>query len=301
MKHDIEEILDNCLKEIKDGQKIDNCLKKYPEQAEELKSLLEASGKFSSFVMAEPSAKFLRSAKERILNHATQKIILLDKQPVVEKKAPAPLFWQRSQPRIWLLRAAVIGLVALLLGSGVISASANTLPGDFLYPVKRAFETAQVNLTFGAEARSRLYLSLAERRLNESGELLGDKDNKRARALLQEVGDNLKLARNSSAGLKDRQELLRKLITLSERQQAILWKVYEKVPERTKEAIGQAIEKSQQGHEQAVQELQKMRGGQNTEVAPGSEKETPGKGKSSKGQEEKSDSEKEPASQGQGR
>ena len=51
------------------------------------------------------------------------------------------------QPALRLLRyAAMVALVLLGLMAGAVRASVNTLPGDTLYPVKRAVESARLVL-----------------------------------------------------------------------------------------------------------------------------------------------------------
>jgi F0F1-type ATP synthase membrane subunit b/b' len=86
----------------------------------------------------------------------------------------------------------------------------------------------------------------------------------------------------NSTQSKDREELLKKMVALSVRQQAVLAKVYEQVPEQAKEAVQKAIENSQRGHEQATQELKKTKDQQvESLTAPGKGKE-PNKGQSQK-------------------
>jgi uncharacterized protein DUF5667 len=67
-----------------------------------------------------------------------------------------------------LLRPALAAAVILgLVFAGATSAAASSLPGDALYPVKRASEDVQVALTFDQVARMQLLSHLADRRLEE--------------------------------------------------------------------------------------------------------------------------------------
>jgi hypothetical protein len=61
-------------------------------------------------------------------------------------------------------------LLVIVIGAGV--ASANALPGEALYPVKRGLEAAQLALTFDPEARARLQDAQAERRRAEAQQVL---------------------------------------------------------------------------------------------------------------------------------
>ncbi len=65
----------------------------------------------------------------------------------------------------WLL--AITLIISILTGGGVVTASAEALPGDALYPVKVSLEAAQLMLTFDEGNQVQLRLQFAERRLGE--------------------------------------------------------------------------------------------------------------------------------------
>jgi hypothetical protein len=73
---------------------------------------------------------------------------------------------KRTWARLALRFAALATAVALLLGSAVVT-SAESLPGDALYPVKRAAEGARLALALGPAGRLRVRLHIAEMRLDE--------------------------------------------------------------------------------------------------------------------------------------
>ncbi|TVT24401.1 hypothetical protein FNH05_32575, partial [Amycolatopsis rhizosphaerae] len=62
--------------------------------------------------------------------------------------------------------AAAVALVIVLGGIGLLLAR-DALPGDPLYTVKRAGETAELGLSFGDAARARKHLDFAANRLDE--------------------------------------------------------------------------------------------------------------------------------------
>ncbi|MGH2471327.1 MAG: DUF5667 domain-containing protein [Candidatus Limnocylindria bacterium] len=71
-----------------------------------------------------------------------------------------------------LLRPALGAAAALVLVlAGATSAAASSLPGDALYPVKRASEDVRVALTFDAFARTQLLSELTDRRIEELAEI----------------------------------------------------------------------------------------------------------------------------------
>lgn len=72
--------------------------------------------------------------------------------------------------RLWrstAFAAAAAATVILFMAAGVTYASANALPGDLLYPVKRAAESARLWLA-SDDAQVNLHLGLADRRLAEA-------------------------------------------------------------------------------------------------------------------------------------
>lgn len=76
----------------------------------------------------------------------------------------------RWQP--WLLRlGAAVVVVALAMGTAV-KASANSLPGGALYPVKRAAEEARLALAWTATLRAQVQLDIANTRIDEITELV---------------------------------------------------------------------------------------------------------------------------------
>jgi hypothetical protein len=78
----------------------------------------------------------------------------------------------RLHPRLALLRlAAVLSLTFFLafgMLTGVAAAADRALPGDLLYPLDLAMETAQLSFTQRPAARVALLLDLADERLEES-------------------------------------------------------------------------------------------------------------------------------------
>ncbi|WP_020668599.1 DUF5667 domain-containing protein [Amycolatopsis nigrescens] len=76
----------------------------------------------------------------------------------------------RGRPRLAGLVAAAVTLLVALGGLGMLL-SGSALPGDTLYDVKRAGETAALGLTFGDQAKAFKQLEFATGRLDELGEL----------------------------------------------------------------------------------------------------------------------------------
>jgi len=84
--------------------------------------------------------------------------------------APARRFSARRVPRFGFI--AVLLAILFAFNVGVVAVSAQALPGDFFYPVKRALERAALAVLSATEARSAYEDTLAERRLFEARRVL---------------------------------------------------------------------------------------------------------------------------------
>lgn len=88
------------------------------------------------------------------------------------RSVPRSPFRWRLAPALRI--AAVLAMVLLVGLFGVAQASADSLPGDRLYPVKRAIEDARLALV-SAQSEPALRVRLAERRLDEFERLLAQR------------------------------------------------------------------------------------------------------------------------------
>jgi hypothetical protein len=231
MKKGLEEILNICLERITvKGDSIEQCLASYPEQATELEPLLRVAlsvSKASSYI--KPRPEFERIAKYRFLSALETRR---------NEKAPrrTQLWgWQRR----WAVAFAAI-LILILLGSSTITASASSLPGDTLYPMKTATEKVQGFFTFGSEAKANFHMKLAQRRLAELESLT-----ERSRNVPEWLQAIEILGREEPA----KAELVNRLMGITSGQNTVLTQVMEKVPPQARERFQQALERAEQARE----------------------------------------------------
>jgi len=183
MKDELQQIFENCLELLEQGASIEDCLKKYPAEAGELKSLLS---------IAQLSRKSLhyaipRDAKARI---RTRIMTQYDRQhwPRDQKKP----IW--SLLRRWAFVTVCVLTFLIVAGVGLNVASANAVPGDTLYPVKRSFEEIQIAFSLSDMAKAEAHVRLAERRISEIIELAGQGESEYIPGLASEVTDNLEIS-----------------------------------------------------------------------------------------------------------
>jgi hypothetical protein len=164
MKQGVDAALDECLAWLRAGVELEACLARVPEHAGELRPLLELAVELRQVTPPAPSPEARIAGEQRML-------AALARRPARTRRAGR---WERALHALkralpagglrpaW--QAAVLLVVALLvLGSGVtVAASAGSLPGDALYPVKMAGHRVQLILTFDPVHRQQLEDSFQE-------------------------------------------------------------------------------------------------------------------------------------------
>ncbi|MDQ2950985.1 MAG: DUF5667 domain-containing protein [Chloroflexota bacterium] len=122
--------------------------------------------------MPEPKMRdaFRSELRERLMAEA------------VTALAPRP----HGTPWTMLRPAMGVGLAAVLLVGGAGSAAANSVPGEAAFPLKRAFEDLQLNLTLDDVQRVELLSQLADRRLADLQQVADRADESKAPAASEE-------------------------------------------------------------------------------------------------------------------
>ncbi|HEX5943629.1 MAG TPA: DUF5667 domain-containing protein, partial [Anaerolineales bacterium] len=162
--NNLYETLEICLQDIEKGADVESVLFRYPDLADELRPMLEASAGAKNMAVPAPVPDVVRRNRAKVLQHAAQ---------MREGKV-------RSSQRIWfasLRRIAVTLAVVTVLfvsGTGLVGASSNTLPGDNLYPVKRTWEDLRLFFTFNPLEREALEIEHENERLHEVQEVLAE-------------------------------------------------------------------------------------------------------------------------------
>ncbi|UCG29603.1 MAG: hypothetical protein JSV53_08825 [candidate division WOR-3 bacterium] len=153
MKQKIEEILDVLLLEMEKGKSPDDLLRDYPQYADELGPLLQLARNIAEMPKPVPDAKAVQSAIRRI-----------QKVDVHGKRFDLRDFFRLS---ILPVRITAVLLFLFIFEVTTVSLSARSLPGHFLYRVKRFAENVQHTLTVDSEGKARLHVVFADRRTNE--------------------------------------------------------------------------------------------------------------------------------------
>ena len=234
-----EEILLNCIDDIQSGKRsLEECVTLYPELAAELRE-------FSRIVMAvqsegvAPSSEFRRRARTR----------LLQVMNTPEARHNPAGMWLQS---LLLRRVGYTFTIASLLvaSSGItVYASQNSLPQDALYPVKTVTENIQVALTVSSEAKAKLHLKLAERRIQEVVTESAEGRTVSTSALeaaINQIDDAVQGVNNMPESKA--KDLLVQLSQSTAERQADLEQISKEAPEESQPALKQAIDTMQRGN-----------------------------------------------------
>lgn len=158
---EFDSLLNECLDAVLAGElTIEGCLERYPQYADLLRPELQAAvlvSRLKSPQLAESSVQDLEARlRTRMQTPRPRNVIHI-----------AGLTFSRA--------AAAVMIVFLLIfgsGAGVVAASANTIPGDTLYPVKRLWELLILLLAPLTGELDDLWLHLARTRFGEVQRLI---------------------------------------------------------------------------------------------------------------------------------
>jgi hypothetical protein len=262
------QILDRCLTFIQSGKaSIADCLQAYPEHVGFLKPLLlTALQTHSSLSPVGPSEAYIASTKTRILNQ----IHALKKESSNLKSRSKPRRFLLPRPALALLSLALV-LMLLASGIGVASVSADALPGDTLYSVKRGVEELRLFLTIRPDKDAELLLAFTTERLQEIEDLLEANPSQDLSFVLQEyesmLSQLLEIAQEEDVLENPNTiELINRGISHHEE---VLQSVLEKAPPAAQDGLENAIESSSHG-KSVIQTIQE--GGNPSDLAPGQQK-----------------------------
>lgn len=179
MNHlDLDAILDECVGRIRQGATLEDCLADYPTKRGELATLLTLSAHLLALPELSASSEATVAGKDKMLAAATAVFA----SPAAPPTHLPFIAWKQRLTRslnkeritmqlIW--RATALALLVFIIGSGfAIGASAQSLPGEALYPVKRAWEGTQLTLTFDPQARQDLETQFQTQRYQEIQRLI---------------------------------------------------------------------------------------------------------------------------------
>jgi hypothetical protein len=162
MNERLYEALEVCLQAIETGADIESVLKRYPQMADELRPILEASARAQTLAISSVPENAMRRGRARVLQHAAEM------RETVQKPRSTRFALSR------LATSLALALIFILSATGLVRASNGALPGDSLYPVKRTWEGMRLFFAFSPEGREDLESEFEQIRLDEVENLLAE-------------------------------------------------------------------------------------------------------------------------------
>jgi hypothetical protein len=284
---EFDNILNDCLDRLLlNGESLERCLERYPEQAAELEPLLETAlaAREASDIKPRPDFKAQASYQFRAAL-----------QEKAAGKSRSSWGWF---PRWATVLAAVVVLV--LAGGSTVFAAGSSMPDSPLYPVKLATEQMQFSLTFSQMGKARLCAELADKRVAEIAYMADKGDAEQVVVTTQRLEDRLDLlvvlvggsqgasgvlmAPSPAATAPPKTEeapppivvpseggrgwggtdetatetLMERVAFDAARNQAVLNEALAKAPEQAKPALLQAIMVSEDGYEEVLEALEQQ-------------------------------------------
>jgi hypothetical protein len=210
----IENILDECLEGLRQGDSVEQCLARHPERAAELEPLLRvAKASQKASLSVEPRPEFKARARNEI------RAQLGDKGRKTEPKKSSPAGWI---PR-WAVVVASMVLIFLVAGTSTVAASTSSMPDDTLYPVKLATERVRLGMSRGDINKARVNVRLADIRVKEIVYLAKKGDSRRLEKALSRLEGHMDAIERAIEANADRpkvREALTALKTLLEERMA---------------------------------------------------------------------------------
>jgi len=276
------------------GESLEQCLAYYPEQAAELKPLLETALAAREASAIRPRPDFKARARYQFRSALKE---------TAAGKSRTSWGWF---PR-WATVMAIV-LVLVLGGGGTVAAADSSMPDSPLYSVKLATEQVRLTLTPSQMGRARLYVQLADRRVAEIAYMAGKGDVEQVEIITQRLDGHLALLtvavlaqrgdeaqmlmtapppgetaappetppttdkalpeaaltpqpEKAGGGSDDstrnvnQAQLRDTLLSDAARNRAVLHTVLDKVPESTRAALRRALAVSEDGYEEALEAL----------------------------------------------
>lgn len=149
------DIFEECLDLLMKGETIEGCLNRYPDHSGELRPLLETAAATLKAVAVQPPVEARSRVRQGLLAAMSEK---------AARQRPVRFRWDMA-PR-WAMVAAAF-VVLLATGSGVVLASAGSMPDQPLYAVKQVAEQTRLALTLSPAGKAGFYATLADRRVTE--------------------------------------------------------------------------------------------------------------------------------------
>ena len=278
MRSRFHEHLNECLEALASGQRtLEDCLAKYPKEADRLEPLLRTALSIKETLSVEPREEFRAAARQRFVVSSGKSLA------ETLREGPRPSFVRAARERFLAAAQRMVGagqsrgwrpsfpegviaiharplatafatvfLLFIGFGTFAVTTSGSALPGDWRYPVKRFTEDVRLTLAFSDHAERSVKIDLANERLSEIQQMA-----EKGRPIGGDLLDDLKGETGSLASNLDKSGLdageVREVADLARHQDEVLAQVEPLVKSDAQENLVAARTASQETYAKAAQ------------------------------------------------
>jgi hypothetical protein len=174
---EFDNILDDCLERLVEGDTVEQCLEGYPGRAPELEPLLRTAQAAREAAAIAPRAEFRARARYEFRSALHDEM---------SRKAKPRFVLRRG----WVTALMVVGIL-LVSGGGAALAADDSMPDSPLYSVKLATERVQMALTPSSLEKAQLCAKQADRRVSELIYLASKGDTQQVEAASERLDERL--------------------------------------------------------------------------------------------------------------
>lgn len=165
MDSNFDNILNDCLERLASGESVAECLARYPEHAEELAPLLQMG-----HAAMQVSRVNIPSSAGKARGMARMQAALEGGRRRGGRWQLPRVFWRPISTPIAAAFAVVF--LTIVAAGGTTVASAGSIPGEALYPVKAMRENVEERIARSDERKAQVHAKLARERGREMRELI---------------------------------------------------------------------------------------------------------------------------------
>jgi hypothetical protein len=185
-------ILNECLDRLLQGETVEQCLQSYPEQARELELLLRTARAARVTATIQPRVEYKARARYEFQSAVRDMIEQKNRRRSI-------LPWQWKWQSGWAIALVVI-IVVVLGGGGTVAVSSNSMPDSALYSLKLVSEQAQLAITISEVGKAELNAAFVDRRTDEIVYVVSKGDTQQIQSVSQLLNTNMENMTNLVAG-----------------------------------------------------------------------------------------------------
>lgn len=250
-----EHILDICLQRLRAGESVLNIANTFPEHRDELTGFLAVAESLINLPIKEVPTPIKR------FKYAEQNSSILNLNSL------------RALMRFSVVPVALFCVV--LGGKALITATSGSLPGDTLYTVKRATESARINLIQDEKELAIAHVELAQKRLEEAKQAISENDPETETAAIAALKEQTEktlataapLAATIAAENQDN-SLINELVAIHDSQKLLLASITKQVDSSITDTVMQIAQATEESVSQLLTQIQPQEETKNEAVKP---------------------------------